>query len=356
MLKFHSLEIADLTPDAEDSLRVRFRVPPELAEDYAFKSGQHVALKAPVDGKELRRTYSICAGEDEGKLEIGVRVQPGGAFSGFLAEGAKPGDRLEVMTPNGAFHVDPDPGGSGLYVAIAGGSGITPILSNIKTLLARAPETQVLLIYLNRRTRTVMFLEEIMGLKNRYPERFQVHHMLSQEEGDVEVSHGRLDAARAKDLLPRLVDVKDVSAWLLCGPGSLIDDLKSTLEALGAEPERIRFERFGLPRKAEAQAPAQPAAAGAQTAVTITIDGRKRAFTMGQGGEAVLDGAARAGLELPYSCKGGVCSTCRARVTAGKVRMDTNYALEPWELEAGFVLTCQSVPETDTLDITFDEK
>jgi ring-1,2-phenylacetyl-CoA epoxidase subunit PaaE len=356
MLKFHSLEVADIARDADDSLRIRFRVPDALTEDYRFKSGQHVALKAPIDGKDVRRTYSICAAEGEGCLEIGVRVQPGGVFSGHLAEGVKPGDTLDVMTPNGAFHLAPESEG-GLYVAIAGGSGITPILSNIKTLLASDADARVVLLYLNRRTRTIMFLEEIMGLKNRYPDRLAVHHMLSQEEGDIEIAHGRLDGARARELLPRLVDPAAVDRWLLCGPGSLIDELRETLGGLGVDGDKVQFERFGLPSKhLERAAGPQAAATDATTEVTVTIDGRKRTFSMPQSGEPVVDAAARAGLDLPYSCKGGVCSTCRCRVTAGKVRMLTNYALEPWELEAGYVLGCQSVPETDTLAITYDEQ
>jgi ring-1,2-phenylacetyl-CoA epoxidase subunit PaaE len=366
MLTFHPLELSQRVPIAEDAVCLVLRAPSELADAYRFEAGQHLAVRATLGGHELRRTYSI-ASPAGGELRIGVRVQ--GEMSRYLAAGLEVGGRLEALTPTGRFKPAIERERAKSYVALAAGSGITPILSIVATLLAAEPRSRVLLVYGNRSIARTMFLDEVLALKNRYLERLAVHFVMSRELQDVELFNGRLDAAHLRELARTEFDPGRVDEFFICGPGSMVPELGGTLRELGAGG-KIHGERFGVDGRAVAAA-AQPAAPGTAAAavaavatpvadsnsaeVTITMDGRRRSFRMARE-RLVLESAEAAGLALPYSCRAGVCSTCRARVIEGSVTMDRNQALEDWEVQAGFVLCCQARPVSERVALSYDEK
>lgn len=356
MLQFHSLKVATRTPVAVDAYELTFAVPPELQDAYRFQPGQHLAVRAQVGGKALRRTYSIVT-PPGGPLAIGVRVQ--GAMSRYLAEQLRPGEALDVMTPNGRFSPSIDPSAARSYVAFAAGSGITPVLSIASAVLAAEPNSRFRLFYCNRDSDHAMFLSEVLALKDRYLSRFVVHFVMSREPQDAELFNGRLDGDKLRTLAARIFDVAGVDEFFLCGPGTMVDDLQRTLMELGATG-RIHVERFAAaPRastSAAAQAPPPVAATSSQVEVVVQMDGRRRSFAMAPDGLRVLDAAEAAGLELPFSCRDGICATCRVRVVEGHVTMDRNQGLEPWEVEAGFVLCCQARPTTPRLVLSYDEK
>lgn len=371
MLKYHPLTIAELRPEASDALCIGLAVPQELREAYRFLPGQHVGLRALLDGKEMRRTYSICSAIGEEQLRIGVRLQERGRMSQYLARQLRIGDRLDVLTPTGRFFVTPDPAAARSYVAFAAGSGITPILGILRNVLSYEPASRFSLFYGNRTAASIMFAEELLALKDRYPERLALSFLLSREPQDIELFNGRLDAQKTAQLAQGLFDPTRVDAFFLCGPGTMIESVQGALLGLGVDSARIHFERFttegvsapDVDRVARAsEVGADPAGArvpgdaAASTQVTVVMDGRRRAFSMTRGGQTVLEAAEEAGLELPYSCRAGVCSTCRTRVVRGAVTMTANYALEPWELESGYVLCCQALPTTDELEINYDER
>jgi ring-1,2-phenylacetyl-CoA epoxidase subunit PaaE len=358
MLHFHPLEIVDLRRDTEECVALTFAVPPELRAAYAFVQGQHVALRARVDGEELRRTYSLCTEVGDPDLHIAIKRHPHGRFSSWAHSTLKVGDRLDVLTPAGSFHTPLDPGRAGLYVAFAGGSGITPVMSIVKTTLAVEPRSRFILFYANRTTASIIFREEIEDLKNRHFARFAFHHFLTREQRDVELYNGRLDTAKAAELCRGLCPATEVDAFFLCGPGTMNEEVAQALQAAGAPAERIHCEWFTTtPVVQEAAARADEAPAAARCAVTIVLDGVSQEFEMAQGtgGESVLGAALARGLELPFSCKAGVCTTCRAKLMEGKVDMAANYGLEQYELDDGIILTCQSRPLTDHIVVDFDE-
>ncbi|MGE0582825.1 MAG: 2Fe-2S iron-sulfur cluster-binding protein [Steroidobacteraceae bacterium] len=356
MLRFHPLRLKSRTPIAEDAVSLAFEVPAALREEYRFRAGQHLAVRLGAGGEE-RRTYSIVSPEGSTELRIGVREQPAGRVSPFLARRLAIGESLDVLTPNGSFHPQSEPGRGGSYVAFAAGSGVTPVLSIATTLLARDATSRFVLFYGNRTAASTMFLEDWMALKNRHPARLALHFLMSREPQEIELLNGRIDAARVRELARVLFDAREVDEFFLCGPGSMNDDVAGALRGLGATG-RMHSEHFGL-AAAPSAAVAKPVAAvvaGAQeTQVTVSMDGRRRSFHMARGGPSVLDAAEVAGLDLPYSCRAGVCSTCRARVLAGEVTMDQNHALEDWEVAEGFVLCCQARPVSAELELTYDE-
>jgi ring-1,2-phenylacetyl-CoA epoxidase subunit PaaE len=362
MLKFHPLKVSELRPEAADALCVAFEVPEELREAYRFLPGQHVGVRAVIDGTELRRTYSICSGTDEKHLRIGVRLQKRGGMSQYLGTQVRVGDTLEVLTPTGRFFAQIDPTASRNYVAFAAGSGITPILGIIRNTLVHEPGSRFTLFYGNRRTSTIMFADELLGLKNRYPGRLALNFIMSREPQTIELFNGRLDGEKVAQLAGHLFEPTGVDAFFLCGPGTMIDAVHGALVGSGVEPARIHTEHFvsaaARPPLPVAEPAARvPAPAKQMTQVTVVMDGRQRTFSMAVGdGLTVLEAAENAGLDLPYSCRAGVCSTCRTRVVRGAVTMTTNYALEPWELEADYVLCCQALPTTPELEITYDER
>lgn len=361
MLTFHPLKVSEVRPEASDALCVAFDVPDELREAYRFSPGQHVGVRANINGQEVRRTYSICSQTDERHLRIGVRLHDQGAMSQYLAKNVRVGDTIDVLTPTGRFFAAPDPSVARTYCAFAGGSGITPILGIVSNLLHQEPHSRFLVFYSNRTTATIMFAEELLALKDRYPERLSLYFLLSREPQDVELFNGRLDDAKVSLLSERVFNPAATDAFFICGPGTMIESVRDALLKLGVEPTRIHAERFvsDAPRSLQphtlVEERAAPTVAGG-TQVTVVMDGRRRSFAMNGNAVTVLEAAENAGLELPYSCRAGVCSTCRTRVTRGSVSMLTNYALEPWEVEAGFVLCCQAVPESPELELSYDER
>ena len=349
MLTFHPLELRQRSLIAEDAVCLELQPPAELAAAYRFEAGQHLAVRAMLGGRELRRTYSIASAVG-GTLRIGVRVQ--GEMSRHLAEGLAVGERIEALEPAGRFKPTPEPARAKSYVAIAGGSGITPILSIVGTLLAAEPASRVLLIYGNRSIARTMFLDEVLALKDRHLERLAVQFFMSREPQDVELFNGRIDAARLRALARSEFDPRAVDEFYLCGPGSMVRDLSAALQELGATG-KIHSERFGPDRGGAAEA-AAPAAAADTSTVTVIMDGRRRNLAVRRD-RTILDAAKEAGLHLPYSCRAGVCASCRVKVVSGSVAMKRNQALEDWEVQAGYVLSCQARPTSEQVEITYDE-
>jgi ring-1,2-phenylacetyl-CoA epoxidase subunit PaaE len=352
MARFHALPVAAVERLTDDSVALTFTVPPELSEEYRHAPGQHLALRRRVDGQEIRRTYSICspapAADDEGPrtLRVGVRLVEGGAFSTYALKEINLGDEVEVMTPAGRFTLDPAPG---LYAAIVGGSGITPVLSIVATLLAREPKARFCLIRSDRTAASTMFLDDIADLKDRYPERLQLVTVLSREEQQAGLPSGRLDRERLAGLLPALLPVEQVAGWFLCGPFGLVQGAERALRELGVVRARIHEEIFHV----DPVAPTAVVPAPAHSTVTARLDGRGGTWPV-RDGESLLDTVLRNRPDAPYACKGGVCGTCRALLVTGEVRMDRNFALEPEETEAGYVLACQSHPVTEKVELDFD--
>jgi len=349
--QFHDLTVARVDRLCDDAAAITFSVPAELAEEYAFRPGQSLTLRRYVNGSDERRSYSICAPAGE-PLRIGVREVPGGALSGWLVNEVRPGDRIEVQPPSGSFTADF--ARPGRHVLIAAGSGITPVLSIAASALALGGErSDATLLYGNRRADSVMFADEIADLKDSHPDRFQLVHVLSREPQEVELFSGRLDAERLRRMLQALCDVAGTDHWWLCGPYGMVTDAMAVLAELGVPAGRVHRELFyveDLPPEQEHHEE-KPLTGGCE--VTVVLDGRRTTATI-PADMAVLDGAQLARPDLPFACKGGVCGTCRARLVSGEVRMRRNFALEQSELDAGFVLTCQSMPLSDELTVDYD--
>ncbi len=373
MLKFHPLRITEVQPDAEDAVALSLEVPPELRPEYLGLPGQHIVLRAELDGQEARRTYSLINTPGEWPLRIVARVHERGCMSGHLAKEIKVGDEIDVLPPNGSLTprlLDPAGTTAGTrrtYVGFAAGCGITPVLSIAKAALQASTGNRFILFYGNSNTGRVMCLEELLGLKDRYLDRLALHFVMSREPQEVELYNGRLDATRVRELARTLFEPATVAEFFVCGPGDMIDQVCGVLRELDVPAERIHGEHFTIAGDhfAEAQhtLPASEAAPpvkgplAANTAeVTVLMDGRRRTFTMRMDDEVVLDAAMRSGLELPFSCRAGVCSTCRTKVVSGRVEMDQNFALEDWEVEQGYVLACQSRCKTPALELDYDEK
>jgi ring-1,2-phenylacetyl-CoA epoxidase subunit PaaE len=353
-LSFHPLRVRSVERDA-DSLVIGFDVPEALRMTFAFTQGQYLTLRADVDGEDLRRTYSICSGAGDGTLRIGVRLLPGGLFSGWAAEHLKPGATLHVMPPQGRFFVPVQPDARRHVLLIAAGSGITPMLSLAKTLLAGEPGSRVTLIYGNRRLATTMFKDEWQDLKDRHLARLTLHHVFSREAQEAPLFHGRLDARRIGEFLRTLVPAATIDEAFVCGPAGMIDDAVAALAAHGLPAEHIHVERFGDPTGAAAQHRIEAGDAD-RAQVTLVIDGLAREVEFRRDDPSILDAARRIGLEVPYACKSGVCSTCKGKLLEGQVRMDRNFALTPAEVAEGFVLCCQSHPTSERVVITLDQR
>ncbi len=352
--RFHRLAVDDLRRESSDAVSMTFAIPRELADDYHFSPGQYLTLRTTMDGEEVRRSYSICSGPDDGELRIAVKKVDGGAFSNWAADELKAGDQLDVMTPTGRFGVAAAPGEARTYVGFAAGSGITPILSIVKGVLAREPDSRFFLFYGNRSTSSMLFREALEELKDRFMQRLSVFHVISGEEQDIPILHGRLDGEKVRVLLRSLVPAADVDHVFICGPTGMSEDIETTCRDIGVAADRIHVERFvsefgGKPR------PRTVISAGAppKAMASLIIDGKRREVPVADG-EAILDAALRAGMDLPFACKGGMCSTCRARLVEGSAEMEVNYSLEPWELKAGFILTCQAKPTSDRIVVDYD--
>jgi ring-1,2-phenylacetyl-CoA epoxidase subunit PaaE len=355
MRQFHPLTIERIDRETSDSVRIALGVPDDIRSEYEFHPGQHLPFQITVDGKKLRRTYSICSEQGQWPIEIGVRIQSGGQFSEFAANALAVGDTLEAMPPSGQFFVDIDKKNANDYVGFAAGSGITPILSMIKSILHNEPKSRFLLFYGNRKQATTMFIDDLFALKNQYPERLQLQFVFSQEEQELPILEGRLDGEKVRELYQHFGRGLRTAAVFVCGPDSMIKDVTETVIDLGLDVSKVHSERFGVPRKGNKAASKSSVKASNLASITIIMDGHKKTFDMQAGEDNIVDAAAASGIDLPYSCKGGVCATCRCHVREGEVTMATNYGLEPWELEEGFVLACQSRPVSGTLTLDYDK-
>jgi ring-1,2-phenylacetyl-CoA epoxidase subunit PaaE len=370
MLEFHPLKVTAVERIAEDAACLTVEIPSALRPAFAFHAGQYVTVRRMIEGREERRTYSIVTAPGGGVLKLGIRLQLGGRMSGELASTLRPGDLLDVGTPMGRFRTTISADREHSYVAFAAGSGITPILSLATDILSREPRSRFTLIYGNRSISRTMFLEEALGLKNRYINRFSVYFVMSREPQQTEWLNGRIDGHKIRELARHMPEVSSADEYLICGPGDMVDEVRNAVKTLN-DSAQIRFERFAAasPRpvdNAGKERDAAPGAAAPDTPVppaqpalatiSVVMDGRRRSFAMAQSDTSVLDAAERAGLELPFSCRSGICATCRARITDGAAVMTHNIALEPWETDAGFVLCCQARPTTATLEISYDHK
>ncbi|MFE7751038.1 2Fe-2S iron-sulfur cluster-binding protein [Streptomyces sp. NPDC057428] len=351
---FHPLRVSAIERITDDAVAVTLAVPSELRETFRHRPGQHLNVRYSAGGEEIRRSYSICAPAteqpDAPALRVGIRMVDGGAFSTYAIKELAVGDRIEAMAPMGRFVLDPRPGH---FAAIVGGSGITPVLSIAATLLAREPKARFCLVRSDRTAASTMFLDEVADLKDRYPDRFQLVTALSREEQAAGLPSGRLDRERLTGLLPSLLSVPDVDGWFLCGPFGLVREAEGALRTLGADRARIHQEIFHVADEGTGRPPAARGTAPAESRLTATLDGRSGSWPV-QDGESLLDTVLRSRADAPYACKGGVCGTCRAFLVSGDVRMERNYALEPEETGAGFVLACQSHAVTPEVEIDFD--
>lgn len=358
MSGFHTLRVASVRPETRDAVVVTFESPAEAGDAFRYKPGQHLTLRARVDGAEVRRSYSICASAQEQLLRIAIKRVPDGAFSNWAVQGLQVGARIESLAPAGHFGVPMEPASARHHVAFAAGSGITPVLSIIKSVLASEPASRVTLFYGNRASSTVLFKEELEDLKDRYLARFRLAFVLSREQQDIELFNGRIDRQKCDALLEHWMDPADVNVAYICGPPSMMADVSESLAAHGVDRQRIRRELFdsGLPKGQRRREGARPVPGASECTVTIVQDGRRRDFGMKKNQQTILDAALEHGIELPYSCKSGVCSTCRCRKVKGELDMDAVFALEDYEIERGFVLACQSFPVTDEVVLDFDER
>ena len=352
---FHALRIAEIVPETSEANSIRFEIPPELRDRFAFRAGQHLTLRTTLNGEEVRRNYSLCTAPDEQDWMVTVKRIGGGLFSNWVGDQLNAGDEIDVMPPHGSFTTEFDASKTRHLVAIAGGSGITPVMSLIKTTLKYEPQSQFTLLYGNRDSSSVIFLEALAALKDKHLGRFEIYHFLDAEEQDIELFNGMLDRARCEEAITHLVpDAADVDGWFICGPGPMMDAAEGALLDRNIPRDRIHIERFTADRPAgevsRVIAELQTKAEGVN--VSVTLDGRTRRvpFTAGN----ILDSARASGLPAPFACKAGVCATCRAKVTRGKVEMAARYGLTDEEVAAGYVLTCQSVPLGDGVAVDYD--
>ncbi len=358
MSRFHPLQVVDVRKETRDAVVVTLKPRDEDAEAFAFTQGQYLTFRRDFDGDELRRSYSICAGLDEKCLKVGIKRIEGGAFSSWANSDLKAGDTVEAMPPMGRFFTQIDSDAEKSYMAFAGGSGITPVLSIIKTVLAREPKSSFTLVYANRQISSIMFREELEDLKNTYLGRFSVIHVLESESQEIDLFTGRIDAEKM-DLLFRLwLDAQSVDTVFICGPEPMMLTIADSLRKHGLADEQIKFELFASsqPGRVKKRAQAADTASSANTCeVSVTLDGATRTFSMPKDGTAVLDAAIDNDMDAPFACKAGVCSTCRAKVLEGDVEMEINHALEDYEIRAGYVLSCQCIPLSDKVVLSYDD-
>ncbi|HWJ38552.1 MAG TPA: 2Fe-2S iron-sulfur cluster-binding protein [Sphingomicrobium sp.] len=352
---FHALRVAKIVPETADANSIRFEIPEELKDAFAFRAGQHLTLRATINGEEVRRNYSLCTAPSEDDWMVTVKRIGGGLFSNWVGDELKAGDTIEVMVPHGSFTTEFDPAANRHLVGIAGGSGITPVISLIRTLLVEEPRSRFTLLYGNRDSSSVIFLEALAGLKDKYLGRLEIYHFLDAEEQDIDLFNGMLGRERLEEAIPALLpDASDVDGWFICGPGPMMDAAEGALLDRKIPRERIHIERFTADRRPDAVsreiAQLQTRAEG--VSVSVTLDGRTRRVPFREGN--ILDSARAAGLPAPFACKAGVCATCRAKVMKGEVEMAARYGLTDEEVAAGYVLTCQSVPLGDGVAVDYD--
>jgi ring-1,2-phenylacetyl-CoA epoxidase subunit PaaE len=356
MSKFYPLQVSKVAQKTRDAIAVSFQVPDDLKETFAFTQGQHLTLRAIINDEDVRRSYSICSAVQDHELRVAIKRTPGGLFSTWANDTLKPGTQIEVMPPMGHFNVPLSPENRKHYLAFAAGSGITPMLSIIKTTLQAEPHSSFTLFYGNRASSTVIFKEEIAELKDMYLGRLQVAYVMSREQQDIDLFNGRITKEKCAELFKHWIDLNDVDQAFICGPEEMMKQVSEALQQHGMPKEQIKIELFAASIPKHRHVPkAHSVAEPSQCEVTVIIDGNHASFTMEKDRESVLDAGLRQGIDMRYSCKGGVCSTCRCKVVDGKVDMDVNYALEDYEIARGFVLSCQSFPVTDKLVIDFDQ-
>jgi ring-1,2-phenylacetyl-CoA epoxidase subunit PaaE len=356
MSKFHRLTVANVGRETRDAVAVTLAVPPALGQTFRYAAGQHLTVRAEIDGKDVRRSYSICSGVEDEALRIAVKRNPGGVFSEWANEKLRAGQTLDVMPPMGHFNVPFAAHNRRHYAAFAAGSGITPILSLVKTALAAEPTSRFTLFYGNRAPANVMFREELAALKDVHLARFNLVHVLSREAQDIDVLHGRIDRAKADALIGHWLDLGEVDAVFVCGPDPMMRAVADALRSRGYPDAKIRIERFATSIPKHEHRPGKaPEPGHTKCEVTVVLEGATRTFALEKGKESILEAGLAAGIELPYSCKSGACSTCRAKLVSGEVDMDVNYALEDYEVARGFVLTCQSHPVTDRVTVDYDQ-
>ena len=359
--QFHSLTIADVAPETDNAIKVSFAVSEALRDTFSYTQGQYLTFESDIDGELVRRSYSICSGVNDDAMQIAIKRVEGGVFSNYANDNLKTGDTLDVMPPQGSFYTELDADQSRNYLFIASGSGITPVVSNIKTILEDEPNSRVTLLYSNQRTNTIMFRETLSFLKNRHMTRFHWVNIMSREDQGADVLNGRLNNRKGGELNQRLVDLQGFDEYFICGPESMISEISRGLRTVGATEEKIHYELFASSAEdARAVVEKHHARAreygGKTSDVTVIMDGRAIQFELSADGENVLDAGLNNGLDLPYSCKGGVCSTCKAKLVEGQVDMDITHALEAGEQEAGFILTCQAHPISDKVVVDFDQR
>ncbi|OFX06375.1 MAG: phenylacetic acid degradation protein [Alphaproteobacteria bacterium RIFCSPHIGHO2_12_FULL_63_12] len=358
MAHFHPLTVTDIKRDTRDSVVVTLKPPPEANGDFKFIQGQYLTFRRVFDGEEMRRSYSICAGVNDGILRVGIKKVDGGWFSSWANEELKIGDTLEAMQPMGNFHAPLKPAEARSYLGFAGGSGITPLISLIKTVLDAEPKSTFTLVYGNRGASAIMFREELEDLKNLHMGRLNIVHVLENESADIDLFSGRLDREKCDALFSRWINVKGADLAFICGPEPMMLAVSESLKAHGMNESAIKFELFASahPGRAKKKSAADGIAArGAKCSATIVIDGVARVVELAKGEQTVLEAAIAASIDAPFACKAGVCSTCRAKLIEGEVDMEANYALEDYEVERGYILTCQSHPRTDRIVVDYDQ-
>ena len=357
-IHFHRLTVKDIKKETPECVSVLFDVPAELKKDFQFNQGQSLTMRATINGEEVRRTYSICSSPLENQLKVAIKKVEGGLFSGFANEQLKKGDILDVMQPVGKFYTELNPAQKKNYLAFAAGSGITPVLSLIKTTLATEPGSIFTLVYGNKNRGSIIFFEELEGLKNKYMERFNLIHVLSREKTDTAVNFGRINTEKLNDL-DKLVDYAGTDEFFICGPEEMIFCIKDYLETKGIDKKKIHFELFTSPgQRTKPEVRSQKSEkSGPKSRVAVKVDGRSFDFDLPLASDiTILDAALKQGADLPYACKGGMCCTCKAKLLEGEVMMDVHWGLEEEEVEKGYILTCQSHPKTEKVVVDFDVK
>jgi ring-1,2-phenylacetyl-CoA epoxidase subunit PaaE len=359
MIHFHSLRVEKIDRQTDDCVSISFTVPEELKDTFRFKQGQTLTIRKKFNGEEVRRNYSICSSPFDNILQVAVKKVEGGLFSSFANDELKPGDELEVLPPTGKFYTELYPDQKKTYVAFAAGSGITPILSIIKTTLLTEPKSQFTLVYGNRTKNSIIFKEELEALKDKFIDRFRIYHILSRERSEAEINNGRIDTDKLDLLFSKLIDAQHCDEFFICGPEEMIFCIKGYLAGKGIAPDKVHFELFTVPGQKTTGIDTHEKAIeeqGATARVQVKLDGILFDFDLAYEGQSVLDAALEKGADLPYACKGGVCTTCKARLTEGEVTMDVNWGLEPEEVEKGFILTCQSHPRSEKITVDFDAR
>lgn len=356
--KFHKLTVSDVRRETADCVSVAFDLPDDLEGNYKFKPGQYLTLRTDIGGEDVRRSYSICSCPFDGELRVAIKRVEGGVFSTYANHDLKVGDVLDVMTPIGNFTTDFDEKNTKQYVAIAAGSGITPVMSLIKSAMIAEPNSKFTLIYGNRNSASVIFKDEIEDLKDAHMNRLEVHHVLSREDQGSDLLKGRIDAEKVKGFAERFFDVSKTDAYFLCGPEEIIHASEDALASLGVSKDKIHFELFtsstdAAPKKTESES--STSSNDVLSSVTVILDGDETHMDISTKGKTILDSALDAGADVPFACKGAVCCTCRAKVLEGSAEMEMNYALTDEEVEEGYILTCQSHPTAEKVVVSFDE-